>query len=378
MTVESQAAVRPREKEQASEIFVGIQMLRGLAASMVVVHHYVASQAERGVDLGRWWHEFGGSGVDIFFVISGFIMMITQSDASGQRAYSARTFLVRRLLRIAPLYWVLTALAFGLASLAGAAVNTQIPLEKFLLSMLFLPYSAEPISMSDTAHLAYVIPMAWTLTFEWLFYLVFAAALALGLQAWARLRFIAVTFVALVAAGMLARPEAPLLQVITSPLLFEFLLGCAVAVMYRRGWRLPVWLALPLALAAVGVLVNQWHGNVFARTAVWGMASFGLIAAAALLRHEMALSAVTRPFARLGDISYSLYLSHFFTLALFVRLQDRLPWLDASYGLLTVAAFVLLNLFGAELCYRFIENPARRFFARADLAWLRPGKVTGS
>lgn len=353
-------------------MFAGIQILRGLAAAMVVVHHYLASQVERGAEVGRWLHEFGGSGVDIFFVISGFIMMITQSDLGGKtRHYSARDFLTRRLLRVAPLYWVLTALAFGLASLAGAAVNTPIPFDKFVMSMLFLPYSTGAVSMNDAAHTAYVIPMAWTLTFEWFFYLVFAAALALGLQAFARLRFIALVFAALVAAGVLAQPEAPLLQVITSPLLCEFLLGCAVAVLYLRGVRLPAWLALPLALTAVGVLVNQWHASVYSRTAIWGLASFVLIATASLNRQPIAITAPIRPFARLGDISYSLYLSHFFTLALFVRVQDRVPLLNDSFGLPALLAFALLNLIGAELCFRCIEDPARKLFARVEFGWLR-------
>jgi exopolysaccharide production protein ExoZ len=338
----------------------------------------VASQAERGAEVGRWLHEFGGSGVDIFFVISGFIMMITQSDMGGKkREYSARQFLMRRLLRVVPLYWVLTALAFGLASLAAATVNTQIPLEKFLLSMLFLPDSDGAVSMNDAAHTAYVIPMAWTLTFEWFFYLVFAAALAFGLQAYARLRFIALVFAALVAVGVLAQPQVPILQVVTSPLLFEFLLGCAVAVLYLKGLRLSAWIALPLALVAVGVLVNQLHGTVFERAAIWGLASFALIMAASLNQREIAPSAVTRPFARLGDISYSLYLSHFFTLALFVRLQDRIPVLNESYGLPALAAFALLNLLVAEGCYRCIEDPARKLFAQGGFARLRPRrKVT--
>ena len=360
-------------------MFIGIQILRGLAAAMVVCHHYLASQVERGAAVSHWWLEFGGSGVDIFFVISGFIMMITQSDASGKkREYSARNFLTRRLMRIAPLYWVLTALAFGLASLAGAAVNTQISGEKFLMSMLFLPYSEGDIVMNLDAHTAYVIPMAWTLTFEWFFYLVFASALAFGLHSYARLRFIAVVFIALVAAGLLARPEAPILQVITSPLLFEFLLGCAVAVFYLKGLRLHPAIAVALAVTAVGVLVNQLHGTVFERTAIWGLASFGLVMAASLTERELGQSILIRPFARLGDISYSLYLSHFFTLALFVRLQDRLPPLNESFGIPAIVAFAALNIFVAEMCYRFIEDPSRKFFARADFSWLRPKrKVPG-
>jgi exopolysaccharide production protein ExoZ len=176
---------------------------------------------------------------------------------------------------------------------------------------------------------------------------------------------------------VLAQPQVPILQVVTSPLLFEFLLGCAVAVLYLKGLRLSAWFALPLALVAVGVLVNQLHGTVFERTAIWGLASFALIMAASLNKREIASSAVTRPFARLGDISYSLYLSHFFTLALFVRLQDRIPVLNESYGLPALAAFALLNLLVAEGCYRCIEDPARKLFASANLARLRPRrKVT--
>lgn len=338
---------------------------------MVVCHHYLASQVERGADVGRWLLEFGGSGVDIFFVISGFIMMITQSDASGKkREYSAKNFLLRRLMRIAPLYWVLTALAFSLASLAAAAVHTQIGGEKFLMSMLFLPYSEHAITMNSDAHTAYVIPMAWTLTFEWFFYLVFASALALGLHAYARLSFIAVVFTALVAAGLLVQPEAPILQVITSPLLFEFLLGCAVAVFYLKGLRFNPIIAVVLAITAVGVLINQLHGSIFERTAIWGLASFALVMAASLSAREVKQTLPVRPFARLGDISYSLYLSHFFTLALFVRLQDRLPVLNESFGIPAILAFAVLNLFVAEMCYRFIEDPARNFFALADFSWL--------
>lgn len=352
-------------------MFIGIQILRGLAAAMVVCHHYLASQVERGAEVGQWALEFGGSGVDIFFVISGFIMMITQSDLAGKGwQYSAKQFLARRLVRIAPLYWVLTALAFGLASLAGAAVNTQIGLEKFLMSMLFLPYSEQAISMSADAHTAYVIPMAWTLTFEWFFYLVFATALAFGLHSYARLRFIATVFVALVVIGLLAQPQAPVLQVMTSPLLFEFLLGCGVAVIYMKGLRLKTEFAVLLAVIGVAVLVNQMHGSAFERTAIWGLAAFALISAAALGEREIRPTFAIRPFARLGDISYSLYLAHFFTLALFVRIQDRVPVLNDSFGVPAIVAFALLNILVAELCYRFIEDPARKFFARADFAWL--------
>lgn len=344
-------------------MFIWIQVLRGLAAAMVVCHHYVAAQAEQGVNAGRWLMEFGGSGVDIFFVISGFIMTITQSGEP--RLCTARRFLLRRMLRIAPLYWGLTAAAFGLAVVAADSVHADFSTEKFLMSMLFLPCCDGSIDMAAQGYQAYVIPMAWTLTYEWLFYLVFALALALRLGPVARLGFIASCFAAGVLAGMLLRPSMPLLQVLSNPLLFEFLLGCAVAVLYQQGFRLQAWQALPLALAAMPVLANLGHDSAASRILLWGAAAFALVAAAALTSGARAKPGLLlRPFARLGDISYSLYLSHFFTLALFVRLQQHLPPLLDGYGVLAILLFALLAWQVAALCYRFLEQPPREFLAR--------------
>jgi peptidoglycan/LPS O-acetylase OafA/YrhL len=342
-------------------MLVGIQCLRGAAASMVVMHHYLASQAEQGAAIPRWLLEFGGSGVDIFFVISGFIMAVTQAEPRASGGAAAGAFLHRRLLRVAPLYWVLTGLAFCLAMIAGPAVRTPIGPDKFLMSMAFLPYSITPLDMANTAHLAYVIPMAWTLTFEWLFYLVFAAALLLPMPAVGRLRFIAVAFVVLVASGLLMQPESLLLQVATSPLLFEFLLGCGAAMLYRRGWRLDAMLTLLLALCAGAVLAHGWHHDVYQRTVIWGLAAFVLILSASAGKPMAWMTAISRPFEHLGDISYSLYLSHFFTLALFVRLQHRVPMLADGTGWSAILAFAVLALVVAELCYWFIESPARRY-----------------
>jgi peptidoglycan/LPS O-acetylase OafA/YrhL len=328
---------------------------------MVVCHHYVASQADM-VGVGRWLLNFGGAGVDIFFVISGFIMMITQSDPA--KSYTAKDFLVRRLARVAPLYWILTAVAFALVAVAGSAVNTQVSAQKFMMSMLFLPYSETPISMSMSAHTAYVIPMAWTLTFEWYFYAVFAISLAFGLKPMARLPFIAAWFTCAVIAGIVFQPASLILQVMTSPLVFEFLLGSIIAILYMRGYRLSGIQALILAIGSLAVLANLLHADNIMRTVVWGSAAFTLIAAATLYEGRKRQVAAIIPFAWLGNISYSLYLSHFFSLALFVRLQKHFGFIGEGFGPLTVLVFIVLTLGVAELCYRFIEEPARGFFSR--------------
>ncbi len=344
-------------------MFIWIQVLRGVAAAMVVCHHYVAAQVEHGAEGWPALLQFGGAGADIFFVISGFIMMMTQSAQAGPS--SARIFLWRRLMRIAPLYWALTALAFGVATLAASEVNTDYSAMKFTFSMLFMPYNEYPVDMSAEAYHAYVLPIAWTLTYEWLFYLAFAVALALGLQPAMRLGFIVSCFAACVFVGTVFSPAMPLLQMLSSPLLFEFLLGCIVAVLYQRRVRLGVWQSVLAALVAMTFLSSIVHESDAGRVLVWGGASLALVAAAALnSRARAAPSLMLRPFARLGDISYSLYLSHFFTLALFVRLQEKLPALRDGFGIASILAFFLLAWNISALCYRFIEEPSRVFFAQ--------------
>jgi peptidoglycan/LPS O-acetylase OafA/YrhL len=343
---------------------------------MVVCHHYVASQADNGSNVSHWLLNFGGAGVDIFFVISGFIMMITQSDPT--RSYSAKEFLLRRLARIAPLYWALTALAFAMVLIAGNAINSQISTQEFFMSMLFLPYSETDISMSVSAHTAYVIPMAWTLTFEWYFYAVFAISLALGLRPLARLPFIALWFFLAVVAGFIFQPSMLILQMMMNPIVFEFLFGCVIAILYMRGCRLSGTQAFLLATGSLLVLSNLMHAYPLTRTLIWGSAAFALIAAATLYEDRQEKAMAIRPFAHLGDISYSLYLSHFFSLALFTRLQQRFDFLGEGFDPLTIIVFIILAWLVAKAFYRVIEQPARGFFKWRQTRLVKPTLVTES
>jgi exopolysaccharide production protein ExoZ len=342
-------------------MFVLLQILRGVAASMVVGHHYVASQVERDEEVRPWIEGVGGSGVDIFFVISGFIMMMTQSDP--QKTNSARQFLWRRLVRIAPLYWVLTLTAVLLALVASGEVNTDFSLQKALTSLLFLPFGSG-IDMELEAHTAYVIPMAWTLTYEWYFYLVFALTLAVGLKPMTRIGVMATWFTLCIAIGYLFQPTSLILQMATNPIVLEFLLGCLVAILYRKGYRLNGLQAIALGILASLMLGNMLHETALERLLLWGVPAFILIAAASLYQAGRLDFVMLRPFVRLGDISYSLYLSHFFCLALFVRMQDRSAYLQEGFSPLSLMIFMVLVLVVAEVCYRCIEAPARTYFSK--------------
>jgi exopolysaccharide production protein ExoZ len=351
-----------------NETLVGVQLLRGIAALLVVFQHYVLTAAERGFAIpaltGIW---IGHAGVDIFFVISGFIMEYTcggKKYAPGDR----RTFITRRLIRILPLYWTLTLFAAAVAMLLPGAVNAKITLHEFLMSMVMLP------GIDGNGRYEYVITMAWTLTYEFYFYIIFCILLA----ATPRTRLLSMA--AIFGLGAIVHmfhpsPQNTIVAVFSSPLAFEFLAGCVLARLLRAGISLSALSSFSLIAVGITVLFFELKMEVvgsWMRVVQWGVPGALLVYGTVLCRgwvQSSSRSFFTALFEHIGNISYSLYLSHFFGIALFVRLYAMIakkmtiaPWLAG----LCLFAFCILV---AQICYVFIEKPARsalqaRFFPK--------------
>jgi exopolysaccharide production protein ExoZ len=166
--------VTAEAQERSTANFLTIQALRAVAALLVVVLHAFETWGER-VDPaapGVSWDN-GASGVDIFFIISGFVMVIS-SRRLVDRPGAWLIFLRHRVVRIVPLYWLLTtAKIVAVMVLGGVVLRTSLDFKSVAGSYLFLP-------VTDSAgHFRPVLPVGWTLTYEFLFYLLFAAALAI-------------------------------------------------------------------------------------------------------------------------------------------------------------------------------------------------------
>jgi peptidoglycan/LPS O-acetylase OafA/YrhL len=349
--------VRPEISQPAQAIkLFAIQYLRAAAAIGVVLAHGSTSLLGNGQALIPL--EAGGKGVDLFFVISGFIMFYT----TDTRPISAAEFYRRRIARVVPLYFILSTVGFLLAFALPHAFNTMTsqPLD-YLRSILFVPfYNAR------TRNFHPEIGQGWTLNYEMFFYLVFGPCLALT-RRW-RIVPCLVLFCALSLAGAVLHPAGPLLSTYTDDRLLEFVLGMFVGYFLRQpiapSWRTPaVWALASLACACV-LLQIAAPAVTLPRLLATGLPATAIVAVALWL--ELRGRIPKLPWLLLlGDASYSLYLSHTFALALLRRL-----WLHSfDTGLirthvLYLLAACLLAIPASVLLYRWVELPASRAAAK--------------
>lgn len=274
-----------------------IQVLRAVAAIGVVLFHFTK---------GSFW--IGPAGVDLFFVISGFIM------ATVSPGRQAGSFLADRLWRIFPLYFVCLAAFVPLVIIDRTACQD-------MASLTLWPVWGDYCN-------AYLVP-AWTLSLELFFYALVAATIA-------RPALLFALMLTLVAIG--AAYSAPLTRFIGHPMMLEFLLGFAIA-------RLPLnrrvslaMLAAALGLAAA-MLPIDFTGS--ARVLACGVPAAAIVYAALCHEELFARRAFALP-ALLGDASYSIYLVHFPVLAL---------------NLHSPLVGIYVAVFGGYFVYLAVERP---------------------
>ena len=336
--------MRDRRPSPGSQVILPIQYLRGVAASMVVWHH--AAGQISGMSSQVPW-EFGTSGVDLFFVISGFIMVVT---TSGGRV-TPLEFWRRRIVRVVPLYWLLTLLMVAVALVAPGLFKTlKVQASTLIQSLLFIPH----FSQSFPGIVWPLLVPGWTLNFEMFFYLVFG--LVLFLPERRRLLPLVAFFVALTAIGLVFGPFASAAaQTYTNPMLLEFAAGASIGAWWLSGrWRLPSSTSWLLIGAGFVLLLLRDREPLGTSTQIVGAV---LVVVGAL---DARFAEWKSPLLQaLGDSSYSLYLTHIFTLGAL-----RVVWghvLTAPPTLAATIVFMLLSLVvcaaAGWLLYRWVEAP---------------------
>ncbi len=334
----------------------GIQALRGVAALCVVLFH---AREEVGL-LGQstWLPDMtaGAFGVDLFFVVSGFVMLHASSRDFGSTR-SVAPFLWRRLRRVGPLYWMVT-LAFLLV--ATSQVRNGMTMHDMRVhvwsSLAFVPW----LFPNDGADPAY--PLGWTLSFETAFYVCFACALPLP-----RRLAVATLSTCLVVAGVagtLGRVVGAAGYLATSQLL-EFVAGLGVAWAVGAGMRVGPKARLALAVASVAAVLASvpWiDGWIAWRGLAWGLPAAGVVVAATTggAGSESGSGVVARGLAKLGDASYALYLVHYLLFVAMEEVASRLVVASTLPGGITFAAFVTCAVTAGLGLHRWVEAPVAR------------------
>jgi len=318
---------------------VGLQYIRALAAVMVLIGHTIA-EAEHylSVDLPfdtvPWTR-----GVDMFFVLSGFIIMLSGHRLFGQPE-ATLSFLRRRLRRVVPLYWFFTTLMLGVLLLSpGATKDTVLDWQQIAASYLFLPYERYD------GRVAPILSLGWTLNYEIFFYVVFAISLTVR-TLWAP----SIVLLLWVIAGAFAGFEETVLRAWSNPIVLEFCFGLWVGHWFvRRKSPLNASRAIALLCAVVAlVLLYVLHQiNGLPRFLAAGLPSALLVFGMAVFWPSNAPETFGgRICETLGDSSYALYLSHRFalrsvTLAVIPALPAGQTGAWVYVGLATVSALIL-------------------------------------
>jgi len=310
-----------------------LQALRAAACLLVVTYHAVNLTAGA---VPPWPN--GATGVDLFFVISGFVMVVSSRRLlDGPHAW--RSFLLGRIRRIVPLYWLMTWVKYGLCVAAPVITpHTRVTAWNMAASLLFVP------TRDWVGIVRPVLQVGWTLNFEAIFYVLFAICLA------ARLHPLWMTpLLALLAlAGFWRSPDWPAPFSLANGMVLEFAAGMAIACLsHGPRLRLPLRAAKYVLFAGFALLLllpppGPW------RFIAWGLPAAAILAAALALERSVGPRLPTFVLA-IGDASYAIYLVHPFVVPAFV-----------SHGPLLAAASLPASIAAGLLVHRLIDAPLQR------------------
>ena len=345
-----------------------IQVLRALAALGVVVTHVITRLSlYRPEDFkdsffklrdGHQWTA-GDIGVDLFFVISGFIMMYVHQNDVGRPNRQAM-FFWKRAARLVPLYWFFTTVAlilFVLFPNLMANSKYEINVMWVFCSYFFIPTSLSADNVSP------VVGVGWTLDYEIFFYLIFGLLLPLRKSLFAPTVIAILTGIVVI--GNLTDTQQYYFKFASNCLLIDFVGGLAIASAASSGYLLGAqWKWFFLAMAVCLIL---WTFNYtipesgLYRLAVWGAPSMVIVWA--VWNRPLPNSLFIKCCKGIGNASYSVYLSQVFSIPFWSLLLSRSAILRSHFDLAVLIIVVMVLLSGVIVSF-LIEKPMQSFMAQ--------------
>ena len=340
---------KPIRGISSSGKIINIQSLRGIAVLLVVAYHLTKIEAKYGngeIYLPKLLN-IGIAGVDLFFVISGFVM-VTVTHGWFQKQYSIRRFLYHRVTRIYPIYWFYSLIVLSIYLLYPGMVNiSQGGDVNIIASFLLLPQDQLPLLM-----------VGWTLVHEMYFYIVFALLLLFPER-----RLIPLLLIWSMLVIAIPQTNNAAITLLSHPLTMEFIAGALIALLLRRwtftggGWlamaAVLIWLSAYVGYVQLGGALEPdgWH-----RVLLFGLPS-ALVVIGFVAMERNSGRRFSGWITTIGDASYSIYLSHVLVLSALGRLW-AVVWQPGILDNIVAILVMLLGVLAAGiLSYRFIEQP---------------------
>jgi exopolysaccharide production protein ExoZ len=332
------------------DTYNGVQALRFIAALMVVITHSTFYTKER-LDPDSFFWPDGASGVGLFFVISGFVMVVSSQSLAGT-TNGWKIFALKRVIRIVPMYWIATTLKLlALIFASGAVRHAQLNPVNILCSYLFLP------TTNVEGRIEPLLGVGWTLVFEMFFYAVFATALLVRRIDY----FYLVGSVLMVCTlGSLIRNESwPAVRFYLDPIVLDFLLGMIIGRWALTRTKIPA----PVASLAVvfGFALLLIPEKYFERNFIASPVASSLIVWGAVALESRFGRCVPKLILFLGSASYTIYLFHPLVAPSIPEVAKKL---QIGSAVISVIGSVIAAIAGSSIVYWILERPITSVLGR--------------
>jgi len=355
------------ESSKSASHLDALQVYRAIAAILVVLYHITILAGEKySKSLFGGMFSFGYTGVDFFFVLSGFIITYAHAHDIGRREHFGK-YAIKRLIRVLPLYWLVTLVKLAVIFVVpSTAKSYEINPQVILHSILLLPQANGYLP---------IIGAAWTLSHEMLFYALFTLFIVFGWR-------VSVTVFSVWAVAILANQvivfgggnvygDNYVLRFIFNESNLEFMLGCLGAFLVLRQ-RVPfakAFLVLgALLFICAAAYVDVTNRDMPSYTFTFGVSSFLLVIGTATLELRTSV-AWPKWLVFLGNASYSIYLTHALFIAVLMLGYQRVANVTAHLPMeLTLTLVIVIAIAVGAAVSKFVEQPV--------LNWLRARLLT--
>lgn len=330
-------------------------MLRAIAALLVVISHakILSDLYWKRYDLQNLHttvddlHLLGKYGVDIFFVISGFIMAYIVDTKYKNYGYIT-IFLKKRILRIVPLYWICcSVLALLLYFFPSIFSRMSFNFKEIVLTYLFIPYT--PSGSNGCP----IYEVGWTLSYEMYFYLIVAISLVMDKKT----SILSMGIFFILCTLMNTYSETPITKLLTSPFLLLFYAGFLLGHLYNSSYTASV--SISYICIACGVIIPIYLLFFDFNALVCAFGAFVLTAGFVFLDKKNKPH-IPKTFILLGDSSYSLYLTHYMAVPFLGKLFVKSNLVHFMSPLLFITTLTLVCCIIAVLSYFTLERTTAR------------------